>query len=246
MKLSALTRSTRLVAASAVVLATLASLSATAEAASAGAPTTSSVLTSAKSAIGKQTSVHLVLTSKSSSTAAEEHIKADLEKTSGIETISVGGETAVIKVTPSYAYLSGNSSGLTTLFGLTSAEVSKVGTDWVTFKAGTSQYKDLAASLTVSSVSSVLPAAKGTKLHAPAPSTKKLYTLKWETAATSSEPALANTLTLSAIGATLPVQETSTASGGGKETLALSKWGEHVLVSAPAAGSTIPFSKVSG
>jgi hypothetical protein len=243
---SVLTPYTRLVAASAVVLATLGLLSPTAEAAGAGAPTTSSVLTSAKSAIGKQTSVHLVLTSRSSSTAVEEHIKADLEKTSGIETISVGSETAVIKVTPSYGYLSGNSSGLTKLFGLTSAEVNKVGRDWVSFKAGTSQYKDLAASLTVSSVTSVLPAAKGTKLHTPAPAAKKLYTLKWDTAATSSEPALANTLTLSAIGAILPVQETSTAPGGGKETVALSKWGEHVLVSAPAAGSTISFSSLSG
>jgi hypothetical protein len=244
MRLSVLDRSIRLVGASAVVLATLVLLSATAEAA--GAPTTSSVLTSAKSAIGKQTSVHLVLTSRSSSTSVEEQIKADLEKTSGIETISVGSERAIIRVTPRYAYLSGNSSGLTTLFGLTSAEVNKVASDWVSFKAGTSQYKDLAASLTVSSVTSVLPVAKGTKLHTPAPPDKKFYTLKWDTAATSSQPALANTLTLSAIGATLPVQETSTASGGGKETVALSKWGEHVLVSAPAAGSTIPFSNLSG
>ncbi len=245
MKLSVLSSSTRLVAASAVVLATLGLLSATAEAAGAGAPTTSSVLTSAKSAIGKQTSVHLVLTSKSSSTAVEEHIKADLEKTSGIETISVGSDTAILKLTPNYAYLSGNSSGLTKLFGLTSAEVNKIHGHWVSFKAGTSQYKDLAASLTVSSVASVLPAAKGTKLHTATPPAKKWYTLKWETAATSSEPALANTLILSAIGATLPVQETSTAPGGGKETVALSKWGEHVLVSAPAAGSTIPFSNLS-
>lgn len=245
MKLSVPTLSSRLVGASAVALATLALLSATAEAAGTGAPTTSSVLTSAKSAIGKQTSVHLVLTSRSSSTAVEEHIKADLERTSGIETISVGSETAIIKVTPSYAYLSGNSSGLTKIFGLTSAEVNKVGSDWVSFKAGTSQYKDLAASLTVSSVASVLPAAKGTKLHTPALPTKKVYTLKWDTVATSSEPALANTLTLSAIGATLPVQETSTAPGGGKETVALSKWGEHIPVIAPAAGSTIPFSNLS-
>ncbi len=90
MKLSVLARTTRLVGASAVVLTTLGLLSATAEAAGGGAPTTSSVLTSAKSALGKQTSVHLELTSRAASASAEEHLEADLEKTSGIETISEG------------------------------------------------------------------------------------------------------------------------------------------------------------
>jgi hypothetical protein len=235
-------RPMRVVGACAAMVTTLVFLSTTAEAA--GAPTTKSVLTSAKSAIEKQISVHLEVTSRSSSTAVAEHLEADLEKTSGIETISQGSETAIVRVTPTYAYLSGNSSGLATIFGLPSAEVNKVGSDWVSIKAGTSQYKDLAASMTVSSVASVLPAAKGTELYTPATPAKKSYTLKWETAATSSTPALANTLTLSAIGATLPVQETSTASGGGHETLSLSNWGEHVLVSAPPAASTIPFSKL--
>lgn len=246
MKSSVFNRSTGLVGASVLAVTTLVLLSAAAEAAAAGTPTKGSVLTSAKSAIGKQTSVHLVVTSRSSSTSAEEHIEADLGKTSGMETISDGSGTAIIKLTPSYVYLSGNSSGLTNIFGLTSAQVKKVGKDWVSVKAGTSQYKDLAPSLKVSSVASVLPAAKGTKLYDPVPPAKKFYTLKWDTAATSSEPALANTLTLSATGATLPVQETTTASGGGSEKLALSKWGEHVVVSAPPTGSTIPFSTVSG
>ncbi len=241
-----LSRATRLAGASTVVLATFALLSASADATGAGSPTTSSVLTSAKSAIGKQTSVHLVVTSRSSSSSVEERLEADLAKTSGKETISVGSEAAMIKLTPTYAYLSGNSSGLTKIVGLTSAQVKKLGTDWVSVKAGTSQYKGLAASLTVSSVASVLPAAAGTKLYAPAPAAKKLYSLKWDTAATSSAPALTNTLTVSAIGAPLPVQETATASGGSNETVALSKWGENVRVSVPPAGSTIPFSSLSG
>ena len=245
MRLSVLTRTTRLVGASAVVLTTIVLLSATAEAAGSAAATTSSVLTSAKSAVGKQTSVHLDVRSSPGSTSVGEHLQADLAKTSGMETISAGTATATIKVTPSFAYLSGNSSGLTNLFGLTAAEVKKVGTNWVSLKAGTTQYKDLAASMTVSSVVSVLPAAKGTKLYTPAAPAKKVYTLKWNTAATSSAPALTNTLTLSASGATLPVQETSTASGGGNETVALSKWGEHVLVSAPPVGATIPFASLA-
>jgi len=246
MRASVFRRAARLIVASAVALPTLVLLSATAEAAGAGAPSTSSVLTAAKSAVGKQTSVHLVVTSSSGSTSVEENLRADLGKTSGVETISEGSETVMIKVTPTYAYLSGDSSGLTKIFGLTSAEAKQVGKDWVSVKAGTSQYKDLAPSMTVSSVAGVLPPAKGTQLYTPALAARKLYTLKWDTAATSSEPAFANTLTLSALGATLPVQETTTASGGAKETVALSKWGEHVLVSAPPAGSTIPLSKLLG
>jgi hypothetical protein len=244
MAASGLSRAARLILATAVVLPSLVLLSATAEAA--GAQTASSVLTAAKSAIGKQTSVHLEVTSSSGSASAEEKLKADLGKTSGIETISEGTETVVIKVTPTDAYLSGDSSGLTKILGLTSAEAKKVGSDWLTLKAGTSQYKTLATSVTVSSVGSVLPPAKGTHLYAPAPPTKKFYTLKWSTAATSSSPALASSLTLSAVGATLPVLETTTALGAGKQTVSLSKWGEHVLVSAPPAGSTIPLSKISG
>ncbi len=246
MKMSVLSRPARLLLAPLVVLPTLALLSATADAAVAGRATASSVLTAAKSAIGRQTSVHLEVTSSAGSTSVQEKLKADLGKTSGAESISEGTETVLIRVTPTYAYLSGNSSGLTKILGLTSAEAKKVGTDSVSVKAGTSQYKNLAASITVASVVSILPPAKGTQLASPTPVAKKLYTLKWDTAATSSVPALANTLTLSAVGDTLPVLETTTASGGGKETVALSKWGEHVLVSAPPAGSIIPLAKVTG
>jgi hypothetical protein len=246
MAASGLSRAVRLLVASAVVLPGLVLMSATAEAAGTGAQTASSVLTAAKSAIGKQTSVHLEVKSGSGSGSSEEDLKADLGKTSGIETISEGTETVVIKVTPTDAYLSGDSSGLTKILGLTSAEAKKVGSDWLTLKAGTSQYKTLATSVTVSSVGSILPPAKGTHLYAPAPPTKKFYTLKWNTAATSSSPALTSSLTLSAVGATLPALETTTAVGAGKQTVALSKWGEHVLVSAPPEGSTIPLSKISG
>jgi hypothetical protein len=246
MKSSLFRRTTRVASAAAVVVTTVAVLSAAAEAAGVGAATTSSVLTAAKSAIGKQVSVHLVVTSRSSASAVEEQLGADLGKASGRETISEGSAAVMIRVVPSYAYFSGNSSGLTKIFGLTAAEVKKVGADWVAVKAGTTQYKDLATPMTVSSVASVLPAVKGTKLYSPAPSGQNPYTLKWQTGATSSQPALANTLTISAVGATLPILETTTATGGGKQTVALSKWGERVVVSAPAPAAVIPLAKVVG
>src|SRR5580658_7593592 len=101
---------------------TLAMLSAMAGAAGAAqVPTTSSVLTAAKAAIAQRTGVHLVVTSKSSSTSVVEHVAADLGKATGAETISDGTGTVIIKVTPTYAYLSGNSSGLTKVVGLSAA-----------------------------------------------------------------------------------------------------------------------------
>jgi hypothetical protein len=236
----------RLVRASVVLLSSLVALSLTAGTAGAEARTSGSVLAAAKSAIGKQTGVHLVVTSSSSPTLVGEDIHGDLGKTSGVESISEGSDTVMIKVIPTYAYLSGDSAGLTKILGMTSAEAKVVGKHWVAVKAGTSQYADLKSSLTISSITSVLPAAKGTQLYSPASQAKSLYTLKWHTAATSSTPALDNTLTISAVGATLPVKETTTAAGGAKQVVALSKWGEPVLVNAPAAGSTIPLSKVTG
>jgi hypothetical protein len=208
-------------------------------------PTTGSVLVAAKAAIAKRTGVHLVVTSRSSSSSVAEHVAADLGKATGTETISDGTGTVIIKVTPTYAYLSGNSTGLTKVVGLSAAEVSKLGSDWVSIKAGTSQYTGLAGSMAVSSVASVLPAAKGTRLSFPAAQGKAVYTLKWETAATSSAPKFTTTLILSAIGATLPVEEITTGAGGARETVALSNWDEHIRVTPPPASSTIPFSKLS-
>ena len=208
--------------------------------------TTNSVLMAAKAAIAAQTGVHLVLSTSPSPTSVVEHVTADLGKAVGTETISAGTETVVIKVTAAYAYLSGSSSGLTKIVGLSAAEVKKVGKKWVSVKAGSSQYTDVAGSMTLSAVAGVLPAAKGTTLYGPSASAKHLYTLKWQTAATSSEPKLTDTLTLSAVGATLPVEETTTTSGGGHETLVLSRWDEHVKVTPPPAGSTVALSKLSG
>lgn len=243
--MAVLTNGARLGRGSVVLLSSLSLMALTAGAASAQPQTTSSVLAATKSAIVKQTGVHLVVTSASSSTLVGEDLQADLGKTSGVESISEGGGKVLLKVVPAYAYLSGNPTGLTKIFGMTAAQAKVVGTHWVAVKAGTSQYKDLASSLTISSVTSVLPVAKGTRLLAPTTPATGFYTLKWATAATSSTPALTNTLTISAVGAPLPLKETTTAKGGAKQVVALTKWGEHVLVSAPPASSTIPLSKIS-
>lgn len=213
---------------------------------SARAETTSSVLASAKAAIAKQTSARLSLTVTSTSSSGTEKVTENLGVTEGMETIALGAATATIKVTPSYAYISGSSSGLTTIFGLSAAQAKKVGKRWVSLKAGTSQYSDFKSGVTMSSVDSVLPEAKGTKTSMADVKGTKVYVLTWTVAATSSTPKTSNTLTISAVGAALPIKGTASDAAGGHETLLLSNWGEHVSVSAPPAASTISYSQLTG
>ncbi|MGA3215390.1 MAG: hypothetical protein ABSD97_06825 [Acidimicrobiales bacterium] len=213
---------------------------------SARADTTSSVLASAKAAIAKQTGARLSLTVTSSSSSSTEKVTRDSGVTEGLETIAVGAATATIKATPSYAYISGSSSGLTEIFGLSAAQAKKVGKHWVSFKAGTSEYSGFKSDVTMSSVDSVLPEAKGTKTSMADANGTKVYVLTWTIAATSSTPKTSNTLTISAVGAALPIKETASDTSGDHETLLLSKWGEHVSVSAPPAASTISYTQVTG
>lgn len=211
----------------------------------AGAMTTSSVLSSAKKAIAKQTGVHLVLSAKSK-TSSTETLIADLGGKTGSETITEGKASVKVKVTAKFGYISGNSSGLTTIFGLTAAEAKKLGKSWMSLKASTSQYSQLKSDVTVASVKGVLPAAKGTKLSKTSRKGARLYVLKWTTAATSSAPKLSSSLTVRASGAALPLEETASSSSGTKETADFTKWGERVVVTPPPAKSTIASTKVTG
>ena len=92
----------------------------------------------------------------------------------------------------------------------------------MSWKTGTSEYSDLKSGLTISAITALLPKAKGTKLSMDFTNGTELYVLKWTTAATSSKPKLSITLTVSAVGTALPVEQTVTASGGTEETTTLS------------------------
>ena len=214
--------------------------------ASAATVTTSSVLAAAKAAITEQSGVHVTITFTASSSSSPREAIADLGKQSGVDVLSLGKATVTFKLTPAYVYVSGNSSGLTTIFGLNSAQAKKLGKDWISVNAGSSEYSSLKSSLTISSVTGVLPAAKGTKLSTEIHNGAKLDVLKWTIAATSSGPKASYTLTVPAKGPTLPIEEIGTASNGGKETSLFSRWGERVVVKAPPASSTITSSKITG
>ena len=214
-------------------------------AAAAGGLTTSSVVKSAKLAIAKQTSVHVVFVAHSSSPSRTEDIVADVGRASGTEAVTEGKATLDIRLTPTHAYVSGNADGLTEIFGMSASDAKKVGKYWESWKSGTTQYANLKSDLTMSSVSALLPKVKGTTLSTVVAGGTTSYALKWTIAATTSTPQAKNTLTVSSGAVTLPVKETAVVSTGAMATTSLSAWGEPIAVSVPPSPLTIASSKIS-
>jgi hypothetical protein len=214
-------------------------------AAASGVATAASVLAATKTAIAAQAGVQVAFVAHSSSSSKTEMIVADVGRTSGQETITVGTARLAVRVTRSRGYVSGNSSGLITLFGLSAGQAATAGSRWVSWKAGTTQYADLKADVTMTSVTELLPKAKGTTLSSEVTGGVTADVLTWSIPATSSTPKLTNRLAISTAGS-LPLQATSAASNGTKATTTLSDWGSPVPVRAPPAASTIPSSKVTG
>jgi hypothetical protein len=217
-------------------------LAALATPASAGTVTVAAVIKEAKAAIATQTSAHLEFDASSSTSTAKEKIVADVGGSSGTETVSDGAAVLHVRVTSKDGYISGSTSGLTSLFGMTSAEATKVGSRWEFWKTGTTQYKDLKSVVTVHSLESLLPKSKGTTVSTQG----STYVLKWTSAASGSTPKLNNTLSIDAKGSNLPVVESSTDAAGEKVTTTISKWGERVAVQAPPTASTVAASKITG
>jgi hypothetical protein len=213
--------------------------------ASAAVATAGSVLQATRAAIAAEAGVQVSFVVHSSSTSKTETIVADIGRTSGQETISVGTARLAVRVTPTHGYVSGNSSGLITLFGLNATQAAAAGRRWVTFGAGSSQYRALKADVTMSSVTDLLPKAKGTTLSSAVVGGAAVDVLSWTITATSSTPKVSDRLTVVAAGS-LPLGATSTESDGTKATTTLSAWGEPTPVSPPAPASTIASSKVTG
>jgi hypothetical protein len=227
-----------------IALVAVAGLGATAS--PVGAATVPSVLKVTKAAIGTQTSVHVDFSAISKSSKVSEQIVADVSATGGSEIVSEGTGSLAIRVTATAGYVTGNATGLTNLYGLSAAEVKKIGSNWVSFKAGTSQYKTLKSDVTFSSVRALLPKSKGTKVSTKVTQGVTQYLLKWTTPASKSAPKLKNSLTVAATAPSLPIEEIETDSTGVKVTTTLTKWGEIVPVADPPATSTIDSSQLSG
>ena len=202
-------------------------------------PSIKTVLAAAKISLAKQKGVHVNVHSLTGSVASS--VVADIGETSGTETYVSGKESFTITLTPTYAYLSGSASGLTTLMGLNSSEQKKVGRASISMKKGTTQYTTFQTSLTTGAFSQLLPLAKGTTLLSKRDKSTNGYDLKWKKKTTTSTPSSTSTLTISSGTKALPLKEYVTTSVGSSSTT-FTKWGEKVNVVAPS--STIAYSKV--
>jgi hypothetical protein len=204
-----------------------------------------SIVAAAKKAILAQRSVHIVVTQyRGKSKAAAERIVADTGTSTGIETLTAGHASATIMVRAASAYFSGDPAGLTTLIGVSSSAAKKIGSRWVEIKAGTSEYKNLAAENLISSLpASILPAAGSSgALSTGTAAGQQVYLLTWQATPSGSGTTISERLVLAATAAPLPISETGSAAGD-TQTVQFTRWGERLAVAAPSP--VIPFSSLT-
>jgi hypothetical protein len=203
-----------------------------------------SVITAAGDSMLTQKSVRVVITEHTAGAAGTQRIMADIGTVTGTELITYGATSATIRVTRQAAYFTGDTAGLTAYLGLSAAGAAKVRSRWVMIKAGTSEYQDLAAENTISSLpSSILPsAADATQVRTATSGAQREYVLAWKATVSGSGAAIDVRLTLAAAPQVLPVSETLTTNGETK-TVTFSRWGTPFTVVAPAP--VIPYSQVT-
>src|SRR6185437_16187173 len=204
-----------------------------------------SVVTAARNAILAQRSVHLVITGRKTGGTAAERIVADIGAAAGTESIRSGAAMASIRVTTKAAFFTGNGPGLSAFIGLSRVAARKAAGHWVAIKAGTSEYRALAAEDTIPALpGSILPgSADSPRLRSATMAGRKVYVLDWTTTPAGSATTLRERLILTAARDALPVSETTT-SAGGSQTVTLSGWGHRIAVPPPRAA--IPYSRVRG
>lgn len=203
-------------------------------------PTGASILKDVSTAISKEVGVHVMLSSTSGSVATK--IVADIGQSAGTETITTGVNHVIIRLDSSYSYVAGNAGGLTSIMGLTTTEQKRVGTDFISAKAGTRPYKELVPNVTMKFVSNFLPTLKGATY-----STKKLkangnYEFTWTKPATESTLKEKEVLVIAKRKQMVPLSETVTTSSG-TASATFTHWGERVSVSVPPPSSVITYSK---
>jgi co-chaperonin GroES (HSP10) len=202
-------------------------------------PTAATIIAAATKSLTKETGVHIAVSTDDDKVLST--VVANIGKTSGYETYKKGGETFTISVTPTYAYLSGSKTGLTTLMGLTAKEAKAVGSKSIAIKKGSSQYTTFKTNLTSAAFSQLLPAVKGTTLLSSRDKSTGGYQLTWTTAATSTSPKTTSLLVISSGSSTVPLKE-SVSTTSGKSSTTFTKWDKSFTVKIPS--STIAYSKV--
>ena len=158
---------------------------------------------------------------------------------SGKQTVAIGKGLASTLLTGGAAYISGNSAGMTSYFGLPSSLVPKVAGHWISVQPSDAAFKSVTANMSLSSaLSQVTPAGKlvaGKRLKVDGQRVKAI-------AGTAPGGGGRLTLFVSTDARSLPVQAVESV-GSGKsasgEIVTFSRWGEPLHVSAPSGAIPI-------
>lgn len=241
-------RAARVAALSACGLAVAASGAAGAQVlsgtAGASASKASAVVAATRKAILSQTAVRLTSTSRDASThKVVETAVFDAGRTSSSQRYRATSARVAILLSPKGAWFTGNSSGLTSLFGMPSNLAAKVGTKWVAVKKSDAQYKDFSSAVLSSLPGHLLPSSSATSVHLRTErrSGKKLDVLAWTD--TSSGVKSTYRLEIAGTGRSLPVRETQSTTTSTRVTR-FSHWNERIVVRVPR--HTIEFTKLTG
>lgn len=157
----------------------------------------------------------------------------------GKQTVAIKNEVASVVLTGDTAYISGNSTGLTSYFGLPSSLVTTLTGKWVSVPSSDAAFQSVSANVALSSAlanvtpTGTLVAGKRSKVDG--------YTVK---SLSGQAPGGGGRLTLFVAADTrpLPVEAVET-SGSGKsargEIVTFTRWGEQVHVPAPTGALPI-------
>lgn len=236
-------------AAAAPLLAALGIVAAPFAASGAGAvsrsslPSAKSVITATKNALKSESSVRLTVVSTDSKTKQTETETADAGETNGAQSLIQGQAKAYLRITKKAAFLGGNSKGLSTIFGVPSSDIKKVGTKWISVASGSTQYTSIVDGGTIGPLLQGLLPASSAKVSV----SHEKVSGKGATALTWSETGSTGTVKLkldvSATGKSLPL-EINAAQGTVHALTTFARWGEKISVTAPT--NTISFSKLTG
>lgn len=203
-------------------------------------PAPASLISAMNKAIAAMHSVHLNITAAQSSPKVNETISQDSGFTSGSQNVSTGNERARVLLTPSNAYLSGNSSGLSAFFALPPDDIPLVGTKWIVIKSGATQYKTFVNTIGYKNLfKSLVPTSKPLSISATTYHSIKAYALFWQIKSGTSTTKL--NLYLPQKGKELPIGETAV-SGTTFEQSILSQWNKSIVIKTPT--NTIAISKL--
>jgi hypothetical protein len=195
-----------------------------------------------------ESGVHMTITGYTQhGNSLAERIVVDMGKQISKEQITQPTAHAEIDVTPTAAFLSGNTQGLTTLIGLTSKETLRVGSRWVEAKKGSKTYSNFKAEDTLASLpSSIFPAASdAVALTHKREHGRTINVLTWTATISNSAEKLTERLEITDGAEPLPIEEGTTA-GSDRQTVSFARWGDHVTVATPANSDVVSYAALAG